>query len=591
MPDNKTVELPGFLTVRELSELLEASPIDVIKELMKNGIIANINQQIDFDTAAIVAEEMGFTAHAFVPEEIEDEEELEALPEWRKVIGDESEDALLPRSPVVTMLGHVDHGKTSLLDAIRNADVQSGEAGGITQHMGAYQVDHDGQIVTFLDTPGHEAFTAMRSRGARATDIAVLVVAADDGVMPQTREALDHARAAKVPIVVALNKIDRNNANPELVKKQLDEVGLTPDEWGGSTMVIPVSAITQEGLDDLLEAIVLISEDTDIRANPDGQVFGTVIEGVINRSRGVLATLLVQNGTLKTGQVVVSGTSCGKIRAMFDYRGTAISEAPPSVPVQIMGLDTVPVAGEPFKVVVNEKTARAIVEERAIAAKQQVKRETFTLDEIFARFQAGEAQTLNLVIKADAQGSLEPIVNSLQALDYGGLKVDILRSDTGNITETDIMLASASDAIVLGFCVEPDPAAKRLAENNDITIRSYNIIYKLIEDVDKALRGMLEPEFEQVTIGKAQVRAVFHIRRAGKIAGCYVTEGEIRRNAKARVLRGDKVLTETAVSSLKRFEQDVPEVRTGFECGVGLENWDNLKEDDIIEFFVLEQVS
>ncbi|MEN8098096.1 MAG: translation initiation factor IF-2 [Chloroflexota bacterium] len=591
MPDNKTVELPGFLTVRELSELLEASPIDVIKELMKNGIIANINQQIDFDTAAIVAEEMGFTAHAFVPEEIEDEEELEALPEWRKVIGDESEDALLPRSPVVTMLGHVDHGKTSLLDAIRNADVQSGEAGGITQHMGAYQVDHDGQIVTFLDTPGHEAFTAMRSRGARATDIAVLVVAADDGVMPQTREALDHARAAKVPIVVALNKIDRNNANPELVKKQLDEVGLTPDEWGGSTMVIPVSAITQEGLDDLLEAIVLISEDTDIRANPDGQVFGTVIEGVINRSRGVLATLLVQNGTLKTGQVVVSGTSCGKIRAMFDYRGTAISEAPPSVPVQIMGLDTVPVAGEPFKVVVNEKTARAIVEERAIAAKQQVKRETFTLDEIFARFQAGEAQTLNLVIKADAQGSLEPIVNSLQALDYGGLKVDILRSDTGNITETDIMLASASDAIVLGFCVEPDPAAKRLAENNDITIRSYNIIYKLIEDVDKALRGMLEPEFEQVTIGKAQVRAVFHIRRAGKIAGCYVTEGEIRRNAKARVLRGDKVLTETAVSSLKRFEQDVPEVRTGFECGVGLEKWDNLKEDDIIEFFVLEQVS
>jgi len=591
--EKKRVEIPSFLTVRDLAGLLEASPIDVIKELMKNGIIANINQQIDYDTAAIVAEEMGFESHSLDIAEAEEEGEVEDLPEWRQVIQQEREEHLQPRAPVITMLGHVDHGKTSLLDAIRHTEVQAGEAGGITQHMGAYQIKYEGQDITFLDTPGHEAFTAMRARGARATDIAVLVVAADDGVMPQTREALDHVRAAAVPIIVALNKMDRVNANPELVKQQLSELDLTPDEWGGSTMVIPVSAKTQDGLEDLLEAILLVAEETDIRANPAGKTFGTVIEGKLDRARGVLSTLLVQNGVLRVGQVVMSGTVCGKIRAMFDYRGRPIKEAGPSMPVQIMGLNAVPTAGDPFEVISSEKRARAIVEERRLEQERAAvePRPVYTLDDIFARFQAGETKTLNLVIKADVQGSLEPIVNSLEGISYDELKVNILRADAGNITESDIMLATASDAIVIGFCVEPDTAAQKVAEVHNINIRTYNIIYKLIEDVDKALKGLLEPEYAQVVIGKAEVRAVFHIRRVGHIAGCSILEGEARRNAQARLWRGDKVIHDGKVSSLKRFEEDVREVKTGFECGVGLEGCDDLLEGDLIEFYVVELVS
>jgi translation initiation factor IF-2 len=589
MAEKKQVEIPSFLTVRELAELLEASPIDVIKELMSNGIIANINQQIDFDTAAIVAEEMGFEARSLAAVVVE--EEAEALPEWRQIISREREESLQRRAPVVTMLGHVDHGKTSLLDAIRHTEVQAGEAGGITQHTGAYQISHEGQSITFLDTPGHEAFTAMRARGARATDIAVLVVAADDGVMPQTREALDHARAAAVPVVVALNKIDRP-ANPERVKQQLSELDLTPDEWGGTTMVIPVSAKTQEGLDDLLEAISLVAEETDIRANPGGRTFGTVLEGRLDRTRGVVATLLVQNGTLRVGDAVVTGTSCGKVRAMFDFRSKPIRKAGPSVPVQIMGLDSVPEAGDLFEMVPNEKEARAVVEERKLEEELAAgPRQGYTLDDIFARFQAGETKTLNLVIKADVQGSLEPIVNSLEGLSHDELEVNILRADIGNITESDVMLAAASDAIVIGFCVEPDTPARNVAEVHGISVRSYNIIYKLVEDVERALQGMLEPEFAEVVVGKAEVRAVFRIRRVGQVAGCYILEGEARRNAQARVWRDNQIVYDGTVSSLKRFDEDVREVRQGFECGVGLEGMDDYQEGDIIEFFVVERVS
>lgn len=590
MAEKRQVEIPSFLTVRELSELLDASPIDVIKELMSNGIIANINQQIDFDTAAIVAEEMGFEAQSLAAVAVE--EEREALPEWRQIISREREENLQRRAPVVTMLGHVDHGKTSLLDAIRHTEVQAGEAGGITQHTGAYQIKHESQTITFLDTPGHEAFTAMRARGARATDIAVLVVAADDGVMPQTREALDHARAASVPIVVALNKIDRPNANPDRVKQQLSELDLTPDEWGGTTMVIPVSAKTHEGLDDLLEAIVMVAEETDIRANPDGKTFGTVLEGRLDRSRGVVATLLVQNGTLRVGDAVITGTSCGRIRAMFDFRSKPIKEARPSVPVQIMGLDCVPDAGDLFDVVVNEKVARTAVEERKLAEELAAgPRRGYTLDDIFARFQAGETKTLNLIVKADVQGSLEPIVNSLEGLSHDELEVNILRADIGNISESDVMLAVASDAIVIGFCVEPDSAARNVAEVHGISVRTYNIIYKLVEDIEKALTGMLEPEYAEVVVGKAEVRAVFHIRRVGHVAGCYILEGEARRNARARLWRDNEIIHEGMVSSLKRFEEDVREVRQGFECGCGLEGVDDYQEGDVIEFFVVERVN
>lgn len=591
MADKKQIEIPSFLTVRELAELLEASPIDVIKELMSNGIIANINQQIDFETAAIVAGEMGFEG-VFLAAEAVEEEEAQELPEWRQIIQQEQEENLVRRAPVVTMLGHVDHGKTSLLDVIRHTEVQPGEAGGITQHMGAYQIVHEGQEVTFLDTPGHEAFTAMRARGARATDVAVLVVAADDGVMPQTREALDHARAAGVPVVVALNKMDRDTANPELVKQQLSDIDLTPDEWGGNTMVIPASAKTEEGLDDLLEAILLVAEDTDIRANPQGRTFGTVIEGRLERTKGVVSTLLVQNGTLRVGQAVVSGTVCGKIRAMSDYRGTRIEQAGPSVPVQVMGLSGVPTAGDLFEVVPDDKQGRAIVEQRQRDIEQAAgPRKGYSLDDIFARFEAGEAKSLNLIVKADVQGSLEPIVSSLENLSYDELKVNILRADTGNITDSDVMLASASDAVVIGFCVEPDGAARKTAEVSGVSIHTYDIIYKLIEDVDKALKGMLEPEYADVVIGKAEVRAVFRVRRAGAVAGCYVQEGEARRNAQARLLRGDNVVSDGPVGSLKRFKEDVLEVREGFECGVGLEGVEDYQEGDIIEFYVVERVN
>ena len=592
--DEKFIELPNSLTVRELAQLINESPIAVIKELMNNGVMANINQQIDFDTAAIVCEEFGYSARSLADIEAERKaaEEATPSPQWERFYAQEDPADLQPRPPVATMLGHVDHGKTSLLDVIRGTNVFAGEAGGITQHVGAYQATHRGSKITFLDTPGHEAFTAMRARGAQGADIAILVVAADDGVMPQTKEAIAHARAAKVPIIVALNKMDLATAAPELAKQQLAEVDLVPDEWGGDTLVVPVSAKKKQGLEDLLEALLLVSGEAEIVANPNRPAQGTVIEGELDKSRGVTATLLVQNGTLKVGDAIVAGESCGRVRAMFDFLGKRIREALPSTPVSVLGLSEVPIAGEIFEVVTDEKVAREIVDERCtLRAERASIRISPSLDDIFAQFQAGQAKTLNLIIKADVQGTLEPIIDSLRKLETGELKLDILHTAPGNVVESDVMLATASQAIIVGFQVNVDPAARRMADSEGVDIRIYKIIYKLIEDIDKALKGLLEPTYVDVTIGEAEVRATFRIRHIGIIAGCYIRNGVARRNARARLWRGEEQLYDGQVSSLKRFQEDVPEVRTDFECGVGLGNFGDFEEGDRIEFYVKERES
>lgn len=588
---NKPIELPPTITVRELADSIEASPIEVIKTLMANGVMANINQQIDFDTAAIVAAEMGYDA-SLETQEAGSEEEIGEIPLWRKVIADEKPENLTNRPPIVTILGHVDHGKTTLLDAIRNTNVVEDEAGGITQHIGAYQVEHNGRQITFLDTPGHAAFTAMRARGAQGADIVVLVVAADDGVMPQTREAIAHAKAAQIPIIVALNKIDKPNADPERVNQQLAEIGLVPDEWDGDTIIVPISAKRQEGIEDLLEAILLVADNTDIRANPKGRVIGTVIEAEIDRSKGVLATLLIQNGTLNVGNIVVAGTAYGRLRAMFDHLGHQVQDAAPSAPVAVMGLNDVPVAGDLFQVVESDKHARAITRERKENLKTDVEREksAVTLEQLFDKFQSGEVRELRLIIKADVQGSLEPIKSSLADLGTGDISINILHAETGNIGKNDVMLAAASKAVVIGFNVEADSAAQRLADTEGISIRLYNIIYRLIEDIERALKGMLEPEVKESIIGHAEVRAIFRITKIGIVAGCYVLDGELRRNALARVLRDDEILFEGEVASLKHIQDDVTEVRKGFECGVTLKGFNDFDEGDIIECYVVEQV-
>lgn len=592
--EKQIIEIPEFLTVRELADLMEASPIEVMKELISNGIMASINQQIDFDTAAIVLDGLGYEARPQRAEEAEAPKDLAAMPQWRRLYAHEDPSKLVRRPPVVAVLGHVDHGKTSLLDAIRKTHVQEGEAGGITQHIGAYQVSLGDRLITFLDTPGHEAFTAMRSRGAQGADIAILVVAADDGVMPTTREALAHIRAAQVPVVVALNKIDRPNANPERVKQQLADVGLRSDEWGGDTLVVPVSAKTHEGIDDLLEAVLLVADEADIRANPNQSAAGTVLEGRMHPTRGAIATLLVQNGTLRTGDVVVAGVAHGRIKGMFDEFGQQIKEAGPSRPVSVMGLDEPPHAGDMFEVVKNVKEARNIVAERRQAAAEAAARpvQALSLDDIFSRFQAGEAKELLLIIKVDVYGSLEPVVSSVQNLATKELKVRVLHADVGEITENDVNLATASNAIILGFNVEADAAAQRIAESNGIDIRTYDVIYKLIEDVELALAGMLDPEYADKTIGVAEVRRVIRVPRVGNIAGCYVLEGVVRRNAKTRVVRQGEVLAENvSVSSLKRFDEDVREVRKDFECGIGLDGFHDFEEGDRIEFYMRERVN
>jgi len=588
--NSRTVIIPASLTVRQLAQLLDVSPIDVIKELMNNGIMAHINQQIDYDTAAVVAAEMGFEPREETPPVAEEAVAEGPTPLWERMYAEEDPSKLRPRPPVVTVLGHVDHGKTSLLDAIRQTNVVAGEAGGITQHIGAYQVEHQGRTITFLDTPGHEAFTAMRARGAQTTDIAVLVVAADDGVMPQTIEAINHARAARVPIVVALNKIDKPNAQPDRVKQQLSELGLTPDDWGGDTLCIPVSAKKRIGLDDLLEGILLVADEQKILANPDRPAMGTVLEGYLDRTRGPSATVLVQNGTLRVGDAIVAGTVYGRVRQLLDEHGNPIREAPPSTPALVLGLSEVPVAGDVFEVVKDERTARIIANQRKQEREvRAVTPATITLDDLAARIREGEVKELNLIIKADVQGSIEPILTSLAKLGSEDLRVNVIHAAAGNITESDVNLAIASKAIIVGFQVTVDPAARRLAESEGVDIRIYDVIYKLIDEMELALKGLLEPTYVEKTIGRAEVRATFDIPKVGRVAGCYVLEGEARRNARARVLRGDEQLYDGHVSSLKRFAKDVREVRTGFECGVGLENFHDFEVGDIIEFYVMER--
>jgi translation initiation factor IF-2 len=593
MPQQKQVlEIPDFLSVRELADLMEASPIEVMKELISNGIMASINQQIDYDTAAIVLDGLGYEArpqHAPEPQAVEDRAVVQ---QWRQLYAGQDPALLKPRPPVVTILGHVDHGKTSLLDMIRKTHVTDSEAGGITQHIGAYQVTVDNRVITFLDTPGHEAFTAMRSRGAQGADIAVLVVAADDGVMPTTREALAHARAAQVPIVVALNKIDKANANPERVKQQLaEELDLKTDEWGGDTLVVPVSAKSGQGIEDLLEAILLVADENDIRANPDARAAGTVLEGRMESGRGPVATLLIQNGTLKTGDIVVAGLAHGRIKRMFDEHGNVVKTAKPSRPVSVMGLDEPPHAGDMFEVVDDVKSSRIMAADHRQARSEQAvaPAPAITLEDVFALFQAGKTKELLLIVKADVDGSLEPVVQSIENLEVQGLRVRVLHADVGEITENDVNLAAASHAIILGFNVAPDSAAARAAEWQGVDIRSYNIIYKLIESVELALHGLLDPTYEDKVIGVAEVRRMIRVPRIGNIAGAYVLEGVARRNAKARVVRGGETLAENVgVTSLKRFEEDVREVRTGFECGIGL-SFQDFEEGDRIEFYVRER--
>ncbi|MGB9639750.1 MAG: translation initiation factor IF-2 [Anaerolineales bacterium] len=588
----KSIQLPATITIRDLAKVIDVSPIDVIKKLMANGVMANINQQIDFDTAAIVAAEMGYEATLEL-EEAEKKEDFGEIPLWRRIILSEDASKLVNRPPVVTILGHVDHGKTTLLDAIRHTNVAGAEAGGITQHIGAYQIEHNGHLITFLDTPGHAAFTAMRARGAQGADIVVLVVAADDGVMPQTKEAAAHAKAAHVPIIVALNKIDKPNADVDRVKQQLAEIGLVPDEWDGDTIVVPISAKQKKGLEDLLEAILLVADNMDIKANPRGKIIGTVIEAKVDRAKGVLATLLVQNGTLEVGAVVIAGTSYGRIKAMFDHTGKKVRKAGPSTPVSVMGLNDVPQAGEMFEVVDSEKDARVIIVERTQTQKttEAATKKTVTLEQLFDRFQAGDIRELRLIIKADVQGSLEPIVSSLKELSKGDINVNILHAETGNISESDVMLASASNAVIIGFNVQADTAARIMAEAEGVSIRLYDIIYRLTEDVEKALKGMLEPEEKEIVLGHAEVRAVFHISKVGNIAGCYVTDGEIRRNSRIRVLRKGEVIGEGSISSLKHLTEDVREVKQGFECGIGVKGFDAYEKGDTLECYIIEKAA
>jgi len=564
----------------------------VMKVLIRNGIMATINQSIDFDTAAIVAGEFDAEVQPFADETAAEEAD-ESMPLWKRLYAEEDPRKLERRPPVVTILGHVDHGKTTLLDTIRSAKVAEGEAGGITQHIGAYQVSLDGRKLTFLDTPGHAAFTAMRARGAQGADVAILVVAADDGVMETTKEAIAHARSAKVPIVVAITKTDKRNANVDRVKQELSDLDLMPDEWGGKTMVIPVSAKEKKGIDDLLEAVLMTAEEHHIVANPKGKVAGTILESEMDKAKGILATLLVQNGTLKVGDVVISGTSYGRIRAMFDERGKPLQSAPPSTAVRVMGLVEMPPVGEMFALAKNEKEARILVEDRKQVvsdARIQPSR-ALTLDDLFKQFQEGNVKELNIVLKADVQGSLEPIINGLNNLKIDPIGLKVLLSGIGNITESDINLAIASGAIVIGFNVQADNAAQRVAESNGIDVRYYGIIYELFDDIEKALKGMLDPVYADKVIGVAEVKALFKVQ-GSTIAGCVVRDGEIRRNAKTRVKRGrDIVVTDMSVASLKRGIEDAREVRAGIECGIRLDGFDGFRVGDMIEFTVRERVS
>ena len=576
------VTVGDTITVGELASQLKMTAAEVIKKLFSYGIMAGINESIDFDTAEIVATELGAKVEREVVVTIED-----------RIIDatEDSEENLVPRSPVVCVMGHVDHGKTSLLDAIRHTSVTSTESGGITQHIGAYRVDLDGQEITFLDTPGHAAFTEMRARGAKATDIAVLVVAADDGIMPQTIEAINHAKAAEIAIIVAINKMDKPGAQPDRVMQQLTEYGLVPEEWGGDTICVPVSAKTHEGIDKLLEAILLVAEMKELRANPNRAAKGVVIEARLHKGKGPIATLLVQNGTLKSGDIVVAGTAVGRIRVMTDYKGRRVKEAGPSIPVEVMGLGEVPGAGDIFDAVSDEKLARELVEQR----KQKLKEEQFnayrrvTLDTLFSTLEEGELKELNIVVKADVQGSVEALTQNLEKLSNNEVKVRVIHGGVGAITDSDVMLAAASNAIIVGFHVRPDATAQAHAERDNIEMRMYSVIYDCIEDVQAAIKGMLSPKFRDVELGKAEVRRVFKLSSAGTIAGSYVLSGKVARNCKIRVVRDGIVIADDAIASLKREKDDAKEVMSGYECGIGLEKYNDIKEGDILEAYLVEE--
>jgi len=580
------IKIPPSLTVKQLADLIEVSAVEVIKQLMRNGIMANINQVIDYDTAAIVASDFGYAA---LEEKRPESVSAQRAKRYQRFQEDDTS-VQKPRPPVVTIMGHVDHGKTKLLDAIRETNVAATEVGEITQHIGAYQVDIHGQKITFLDTPGHEAFTAMRARGAQATDIAILVVAADDGVMPQTIEAIDHARAAVVPIVVAINKMDKPEANPQRVKQQLADQGLLIEEWGGDVVCVPVSAKKQEGISDLLENLLIVAELEELKANPERRAVGVVIEAKLDKTKGPLATVLVQTGTLKVGDSFVVGDTWGKVKAMFNDKGKHLRKVEPATPAEILGLESVPQAGNTLTVTASEREARSLAQtrqqEKSLAS---TKMKSVSLSELFSQIRDGQVKELNIILKTDVQGSIEPIKTSLERLNIDEVKVNILHAGSGSITEGDVLLALASKGIILGFNTRTEPGAKQLADSEGVDIHCYEVIYNLVDDVEKAMKGMLEPTYVEVVEGHAEVRAAFPIRGRGKVAGVYVTDGKATRGALARIMRHGEAIFESSVNSVKRFKDDVKEVASGFECGVGIDGYSDFEIGDIIEFYRKER--
>ena len=576
------IQVPDEISVGDLALRMKVNLAQVVKKLMSLGILASASQMIDYDTAYLVAEEFDIRVEKEVILSIEDR------------LIDDREDAaeeLEPRCPVVVVMGHVDHGKTSLLDAIRNANVTAGEAGGITQHIGAYKVRCNDQDITFLDTPGHAAFTAMRARGALATDIAILMVAADDGIMPQTIEAINHAKAAEIPIIVAINKMDKPDANPDRVMQQLTEYELVPEAWGGDTICVPVSALKHEGIDTLLEMVLLVAEMRDLKANPNRLAKGTVIEAKLDKGRGSVATVLVQNGTLKMGDIIIAGTAVGKIRAMTDDKGRRIKEAGPSTPVEIIGLAEVPQAGDSFFVVEDERLARELAEQRKSDQKLQAQSQyKVSLDDLFSRIQEGNMKDLNIIVKADVQGSAEAVKASLEKITNEEVRVRVIHSGVGGINESDVMLAEASGAIIVGFNIRPDANAKASAEKANVDIRLYRVIYEAIEEIEAAMKGMLAPKFKEVVLGMAEVRQTIKVSGVGTVAGCYVKSGKMVRNASIRLIRDNIVIFEGSLGSLKRFKDDAKEVPENFECGMTIENYNDLKEGDMIEAFEMQEI-
>lgn len=575
------VRIPDVISVGELATRLKVTATEVIKKLMMLGVMATINEEIDFDTASLVAEELGTKVEHEVIVTIED----------RLIDEDDDAEDTEERCPVVVVMGHVDHGKTSILDRIRNAHVTAGEAGGITQHIGAYQVKYEGKDITFLDTPGHEAFTAMRARGANITDIAILVVAADDGIMPQTVESINHAKAAGITVIVAINKMDKEGANPDRVKEELTKYGMVCEEWGGDVICVPVSAKTGEGIDELLENILLVAETSELKANPDRRAKGTVVEARLDKGRGPIATLLVQNGTLHTGDVIIAGTAVGRVRVMTNDKGKTVHTAGPSVPVEITGLAEVPEAGDVFNAVEDERLARELVEQRKHEAKQAKFNEyqKVTLDNLFSQIEQGEMKELSLIVKADVQGSVEAVTQSLEKLSNEEVRVRVIHGGVGGIKESDVMLASASNAIIIGFNVRPDQTAEEIAARDKVDIRTYRVIYDAIEEIETAMKGMLAPKYREVVMGRIEVRQVYKISNVGAVAGAYVLSGKVTRQCEIRVVRDGIVIAEDKMSSLKRFKDDAKEVGEGYECGITLEKFRDFKEGDIFEAFIMEE--